>query len=134
MSATLEQEMDLLKRFKAARDHKEETAAIAADASKAFEKIKGELIQFLVDHGKPNVEYEGLGKASLTNHFQATVTEEHREEFFKWLEDQGMGAIIKRNVDYRTLSSTIKDLLGEGVDIPEYVKQSEYSNISYRAN
>lgn len=132
-NATIEQERELLARFKSTREHKESTAAVAADASKEHEAVKAELIKFLVDNGKPNVEYEGLGKASLTTHFSATVEEEHREKFREWLREKGYGAIIKEAIDYRTLSSTIKEMLKEGEDIPEYVKQSEFSNISYRA-
>lgn len=132
MTVTIEQEKDLLARFKSTREEKEASAAIAAQASKDHESVKMELIKFLVDNGKPNVEYEGLGKASLTNHFSATVDEEHKEKLREFLRELGYGAIIKETIDYRTLSSTIKELLKEGVDIPEYVKQSEFANIQYR--
>lgn len=132
MVSTIEQEKELLAKFKKTREIKEDTAATAAQASKDHEAVKAELIKFLVDNGKPNVEYEGLGKASLTQHFSATVDEEHRKEFFTFLDSIGYGAIIKETIDYRTLSTTVKELLKEGVEIPEYVKQSEYANIQYR--
>lgn len=132
MSVTIEEEKELLTRFKKTREIKEDTAATAAQASKDHEAVKAELIKFLVDHGKPNVEYEGLGKASLTQHFSATVDEENRNKLFTFLQEKGYGAIIKETIDYRTLSTTIKELLKEGLEIPEYVKQSEYTNIQYR--
>lgn len=131
-NATIEQEKELLARFKKTREIKEDAEATAAQASKDYEAVKYELIRFLVDHGKPNVEYEGLGKATLTNHFSAKVDEENREAFFSFLETQGYGALIKQTIDYRTLSTTVKELLKEGVEIPEYVIQSEYANIQYR--
>lgn len=131
-TATIEEERALLERFKETREKKESWAAFAADASKVHEAVKAELIKFLVDHGKPNVEYEGLGKASLTTHFTATVDEENKEALREFLRARGYGAIIKETIDYRTLSSTIKELLGEGEEIPEFVKQNQFSNISYR--
>lgn len=131
--------MDILKLiddYKELLDKKDELAEQTKANNKLIEDARNELSQAMIDAEMPKVSRNGF-LYSLQDKTKYNKKAGDSEEFFEFLEGEGLGDIIKRTVDARTLSSTISAVVEENDgELPEeyedYISVYQYYDISKR--
>lgn len=131
--------MDILKLiddYKELLDKKDELAEQTKANNKLIEDARNELSQAMIDAEMPKVSRNGF-LYSLQDKTKYNKKAGDSEEFFEFLEGEGLGDIIKRTVDARTLSSTIGAVVEENDgELPEeyedYISVYQYYDISKR--
>lgn len=131
--------MDILKLiddYKELLDKKDELAEQTKSNNKLIEDARNELSQAMIDAEMPKVSRNGF-LYSLQDKTKYNKKAGDSEEFFEFLEGEGLGDIIKRTVDARTLSSTIGAVVEENDgELPEeyedYISVYQYYDISKR--
>jgi vacuolar-type H+-ATPase subunit I/STV1 len=111
------------------------------------EKMEQEIAQIMVDNEKPSTIVDGYTYSLQETKMYSKKAEEKLEqlkeeegiEFFEVLREQGLGSIIKENVNAKTLQSTMKafeEELPDGEGLPEELEKclNIYSKIGiYKA-
>lgn len=131
--------MDILKLiddYKELLDKKDELAEQTKANNKLIEDARNELSQAMIDAEMPKVSRNGF-LYSLQDKTKYNKKAGDSEEFFEFLEGEGLGDIIKRTVDARTLSSTIGAVVEENDgELPEeyedYISVYQYYDIGKR--
>lgn len=131
--------MDILKLiddYKELLDRKDDLAEQTKANNKAIEDARNELSQAMIDAEMPKVSRNGF-LYSLQDKTKYNKRAGDSEEFLEFLEGEGLGDIIKRTVDARTLSSTIGAVVEENDGkLPEqfedYISVYQYYDISKR--
>jgi hypothetical protein len=126
----------LIDDYKELLDKKDELAEQTKANNKLIEDARNELSQAMIDAEMPKVSRNGF-LYSLQDKTKYNKKAGDSEEFFEFLEGEGLGDIIKRTVDARTLSSTIGAVVEENDgELPEeyedYISVYQYYDISKR--
>ena len=109
----------LIDSYKELLDRKDELAEQTKENNKAIEEARNALIQAMIDAEMPKVSRNGF-LYSLQDKTKYNKKAGDSEEFLEFLEGDGLGDIIKRTVDARTLSSTIGAVVEENDgELPE---------------
>lgn len=127
----------LIDEYKELLDTKDRLKQETTDNNKALEEKRQALSQAMIDAEMPKVSRNGYlySLQDKTNYSKKGDVDE--EEFFDVLEENGLGSIIKRKVDPRTLNSTIRGVVEEnGDELPEefveYLNVYQYYDVSKR--
>lgn len=128
--------LDLIDSYKELLDKKDELAEQTKENNKAIEEARNALSQAMIDAEMPKVSRNGF-LYSLQDKTKYNKKAGDSEEFFEFLEEEGLGSIIKRTVDARTLSSTIGAVVEENDgELPDqfedYISVYQYYDISKR--
>jgi len=128
--------LKLIDDYKELLDKKDELAEQTKANNKLIEDARNELSQAMIDAEMPKVSRNGF-LYSLQDKTKYNKKAGDSEEFFEFLEGEGLGDIIKRTVDARTLSSTIGAVVEENDgELPEeyedYISVYQYYDISKR--
>lgn len=131
--------MDILSKideYKELLDRKEALADQTKENNKAIEEARNELAKMMIDAECPKVSRNGF-LYSLQDKTKYSKKACDEEAFFSVLEESGLGGIIKRAVDARTLSSTMSEVVEEnGGELPEeyqeYIGIYQYYDIAKR--
>jgi hypothetical protein len=131
--------MDILKlidEYKALLDKKDELSAATKENNKEVEAKRDELAKAMIDAEMPKVSRSGY-LYSLQDKTKYNKRAGDEEEFFDFLENEGLGDIIKRKVDARTLSSAIGEIVEDNDgELPEgyedYISVYQFYDISKR--
>jgi hypothetical protein len=128
--------LKLIDDYKELLDKKDELAEQTKSNNKLIEDARNELSQAMIDAEMPKVSRNGF-LYSLQDKTKYNKKAGDSEEFFEFLEGEGLGDIIKRTVDARTLSSTIGAVVEENDgELPEeyedYISVYQYYDISKR--
>lgn len=120
---TQSKEMDLVFKYRDAKELLESRQLQLDDAKKMVENIETELIDLLQAEGKERTaKYEGVGFISLMSpKVYASCIKEKEEELFSYLRSEGREDMIRPTVNARTLSSYTKELMEEGKNVPECI-------------
>lgn len=120
---TQSKEMDLVFKYRDAKELLESKQLQLDDAKKMVENIETELIDLLQAEGKERTaKYEGVGFISLMSpRVYASCLKDNEEKLFSYLKGIGRDDMIRPTVNARTLSSLIKELIDEGKQVPECV-------------
>lgn len=120
---TKSKEMDLVFKYRYAKELLTKAENQHDEARKSVEEIEAELIDLLQAEGKERTaKYEGVGFISLMSpRVYASCLKDNEEELFSYLKGIGRDDMIRPTVNARTLSSLIKELIDEGKQIPECV-------------
>lgn len=120
---TQSKEMDLVFKYRDAKELLESKQLQLDDAKKMVENIETELIDLLQAEGKERTaKYEGVGFISLMSpKVYASCLKEKEEELFSYLRSEGREDMIRPTVNARTLSSYTKELMEEGKNVPECI-------------
>lgn len=126
----------LIDSYKELLDRKDELAEQTKENNKAIEEARNALSQAMIDAEMPKVSRNGF-LYSLQDKTKYNKKAGDSEEFLEFLEGEGLGDIIKRTVDARTLSSTIGAVVEENDgELPEqfedYISVYQYYDISKR--
>jgi hypothetical protein len=128
--------LKLIDDYKELLDKKDELAEQTKANNKLIEDARNELSQAMIDAEMPKVSRNGF-LYSLQDKTKYNKKAGDSEEFFEFLEGEGLGDIIKRTVDARTLSSTIGAVVEENDgELPEeyedYISVYQYYDIGKR--
>lgn len=128
--------LELIDNYKELLDKKEALAEETKANNKEVEEAKNALSQAMIDAEMPKVSRNGF-LYSLQDKTKYSKKAGDSEEFLGFLEQEGLGDIIKRTVDARTLSSTIGEVVEENNgELPEgygeYINVYQYYDISKR--
>ena len=126
----------LIDSYKELLDRKDELAEQTKENNKAIEEARNALSQAMIDAEMQKVSRNGF-LYSLQDKTKYNKKAGDSEEFLEFLEGEGLGDIIKRTVDARTLSSTIGAVVEENDgELPEqfedYISVYQYYDISKR--
>ena len=110
-----------------------ELVEMMADAKAKYEKAKAkasdayqwlEILRLVVIPNK--MEQENLenvttehGRVHLVSDLFASIPAPNREAAHQWLQEKGLGELIKPTVNASSLKAAIKELMKEGEEIPE---------------
>jgi len=116
-------EMDLVYKYRYAKELLEKSENQYAESKKAVEEIESEIIELLQAEGKERTaKYEGVGFISLMSpRVYASCLKEKEDDLFSFLKQEGRDDMIRPTVNARTLSSFVKELMDEGKPVPECV-------------
>lgn len=127
----------LIDKYKELLDKKDKLKQDTTDNNNAIEKARKKLSQAMIDAEMPKVSRNGFlySLQDKTNYSKKGEVED--EDFFDVLEENGLGSIIKRKVDPRTLNSTLNGVAKEnGDELPDefidYVNIYQYYDVSKR--
>lgn len=128
--------LELIDNYKELLDKKEALAEETKANNKEVEEARNALSQAMIDAEMPKVSRNGF-LYSLQDKTKYSKKAGDSEEFLGFLEQEGLGDIIKRTVDARTLSSTIGEVVEENNgELPEgygeYINVYQYYDISKR--
>lgn len=117
-------ERDLVIEYRDASKQHKKSEEEAKAASKLKEKAQFALIEYLEDKGaKSTAKYQGIGCVTLVKpRLYAQCNKEHEKKLFAFLKEQHREDLIKTSVHGGSLSSFIKECLGEGLELPEFIK------------
>lgn len=62
-------------------------------------------------------------RISLRNDLHAGYRKEDEPRVFEWLEEEGMGDIIRRTVHNSTLKAMVRERIADGKPLPEFITQ-----------
>jgi Asp-tRNA(Asn)/Glu-tRNA(Gln) amidotransferase A subunit family amidase len=116
-------EATLLKRFRDAKVLKKRSEELFENAKKELANVEAELIDVLLAQDKTaTATYEGIGSAQLgTPALYASCKVENREMLFDYLRTEKRDDLIKTNVNDKSLSSFVKELIENGKTPPPFV-------------
>jgi hypothetical protein len=101
--------LELGKKFRALKDQSEAKDDELKLINKAWDECEAELIQAMIDDCINSFDIEGVGKISLARSSFLSVNAQNKEKFYKYLQDSGNGALLKLDVNPRTLGAFLKD-------------------------
>lgn len=105
--------VELAREFHALKTKHEELTKQLKDLDEVWNSIEAELMEAMVEEGVSTIKVEGAGKFTLASEHYFSATAEKKPEFFKYLKENGHGALIKEDVNARTLGAFAKNLLTE---------------------
>lgn len=131
------QEFELVKEFHEIRSQRKELEAqleIVNEKAKAVEERILEV--FSAQDKKGSAKYEGLGWVTIGKpQIRASLTEEVRNDAFKYLRSIKRGDLIKETVNAKSLSTFVGSMLEEGKEIPGCIPYTLVTNaLAYDEN
>lgn len=130
----MDQERQLLEQYVAAK-RRYQAAKEEYEAAEKAMKIKEQIIVgMLIEKGATHTtKYEGFGFASLRKLEvkTASVPKPNEPEFFKFVEAEGHGDIVKLGIHPTTLRSFVKTMLEEEKDLPPYLFYQTQQKITF---
>jgi len=126
-------EKELVLKFKEAQDNKERMTRIKAQAEKDYEIAKANLVDYMNSKGiKRTATYEGIGFVGLDEpRLRAYVEVANRERLMDWLRSIDRPDVIREDVHMGTLSVFVKEWMGLGKELPDYVTTTIQSTAKF---
>jgi hypothetical protein len=116
----------LVKGLQASQLAIEEAEALLKECKETYAEFSEERIPDLMQElGLESIELSTGEKLKVENVFYAKIPSQRQEEAFKWLQDNGMGSVIKeevikkKGVHHQTLKAIVKERFEGGEPIPE---------------
>ncbi len=122
MEATLT-ERDLVIKFRDAKLKKDKADEAFEVARAEYDKCESELIEMLeARNATSTAKYEGIGHVSLAKpQLYASCRKEYEDKLFAYLSTQGRDDLIKQTVNPRSLSGFVKEIIDNGMTVPEFI-------------
>lgn len=105
--------VDLARRFYALKTTHAELKTKLDAIDKEWVAIENELMEAMVEEGVSTIKVDDAGKFTLASEHYFSATVENKPEVFEYLKKNGHGALIKEDVNARTLSAFCKNMLTE---------------------
>ncbi len=105
--------VDLARRFYALKTTHAELKTKLDAIDKEWVAIENDLMEAMVEEGVSTIKVDGAGKFTLASEHYFSATVENKPEVFEYLKKNGHGALIKEDVNARTLSAFCKNMLTE---------------------
>lgn len=119
-TATIDREKTLVEKFRAAQLLVEDLDIKKKAAMDELNKVENELMEMLEDEGKKSsAKFEGLGHVTIVKPtLWASIQKENQEVAFDFLRSVGREDMIRQTVHSGTLSSFVREMVGEGKTPP----------------
>lgn len=121
--AELITEVELVRRFRDAKDRLDKAEAEVEAAEKEYDELETWLMEVMMakDETKTS-EFEGLGHVTMwVPRLYPTVLVENQDQLFKYLREIGRGDLIKEQVHSGTLGTFICECFDKGVVLPRFI-------------
>jgi hypothetical protein len=109
----------LLTAFRQLQEHKKYLDSLSTDVEKLYQVLSYTIIPDIFQ--SRNVESMKIGGKNfiLSNRLHATITADQKEKAFEWLRKNGLEDIVQPNVNHKTLTSALGNLLEDkGISPP----------------
>ena len=103
--------LERAKRFFELKGQNEVAKDILKELSEKWDEAEKLLIEAMVEEGVNSVDLDGIGKFSMVTKNYLSVNAANKPGFLDYLKSSGNGAIIKEDVNPRTLTAFLKDHL-----------------------
>jgi len=92
-------------------------------ATEVVNRLESSLMEMMEDHDKSSTaQYEGVGKVVIRKpQLYANVLAENQDKLFGFLRDKDRQDMIKTKVSGGSLSSMVREMIGNGESIPEFI-------------
>lgn len=104
--------------------------SIKADEKKAqsyVDYIAKELLPDRMDQeGISSVKFEGIGRLQKSAQIQCSVRKDDKNSLHEFLREHGYGDMISETVHPSTLKAWAKELITDGIEVPEQVNVHHY--------
>jgi hypothetical protein len=108
----------LLRAFKALKEHKEALDGWTECLAKFYNQLSYETIPAAFERvGVDSVKLSGRNFV-VGVRFNASIPQDKQSEGFKWLEEHGLGALIRPSVNPKSLSSALSGYIEEHAEEP----------------
>lgn len=129
--------VSMIDQYKELLDMKDFLSEQTKNNNKKIEEARKELSQAMIDAEMPKISRNGYLYSLQDKTKYNKKGDIDEEEFFSILEENGLGSIIKRTIDSRTLSSTMEAVAEEndGVlpeEYEDYIGIYQYYDIAKR--
>jgi hypothetical protein len=104
---------DLVKKYAELEDRAEEQKAKLKAINDAWAEVETKLLEAMAEEGIKSTKLEGLGRFSLVTKNYLSVTAANKPSFFDYLKASGNGALLKEDVNPKTLTAFLKGHLEE---------------------
>ena len=113
--------IEAAKELGALRDQKEELEARLKEINKAKTELETQkLPKMMEDAEVEKMTIEGVGTLYTQAGVYASVLAADREMAYDWLRENGHGDIVKETVHHQSLTAWVKEMLGDGNEVPEF--------------
>lgn len=102
----------LVDEYKAALDEKDRLKQATTDNNKLIEEKRQALAQAMIEAESPRISRGGFSY-TLSEKTEYSKRACDEEEFFSFLEGEGLGGLIKRTVNATTLNSAMRQQVGD---------------------
>ena len=108
----------LLRAFKALKEHKEELDSWIEVLNKFYNQLSYETIPAAFERvGVDSIKLSGRNFV-VGVRFNASIPQDKQNEGFKWLEEHGLGALIRPTVNSKSLSSALSSYIEANAEEP----------------
>ena len=108
------------------RRSKDEAEAVLSAINAEYDVLRFEAIPECMDKaGIDRIQYEGIGRVSLTADVQVSTKTGAKEALFEWLRGRKLGDLIQPGINASTLKAFVKDRIKQGKDLP-----TEFLNVT----
>lgn len=116
-----EQLIEAAKELGRLRDQKEELEAELKVINKAKTELETQrLPQMMEDAEVEKMTIEGVGTLYTQAGVYASILASDRDKAYDWLREHGHGDIVKETVHHQSLTAWVKEMLGDGNQLPEF--------------
>ena len=125
--------VDLAKEFKELKGEVEEKEAELSDLKNSYDFIRFVLMPKVIEEAglSSPVKIAGVGKISLSSDAYVSVVPGQKEALYEWMEEHGLGDLIKPTLNASTLKAQVISLMLSGEDYPEaFVKVTPFVRAS----
>lgn len=104
-------------------DEKQELEGKLKDIGAKIKKLAEiEIPKLMEDAEITKVSFQGIGTLYLETKVRVSVLAEDKPGFIKWLKSHGHGAIVKEDVNPKTLESWGREILEQNESLPDVCK------------
>lgn len=119
----------MAQRLHALKNKKDTLEADLTEVNKEIDQLSRELAEAMETHKVTSFRVDGVGTVYITNKTRASVQAGAREEFFAWLDKEGMGALAVRAIHPKRLESLAKEFGEQGRQFPKFPDGSEMVSV-----
>lgn len=128
-------ERSLVEKFFNLGKKRRELDAVLKTINKEFKEVAMRLSEILNAQEKSaTATYEGIGYVSLSKpRVSASCAGENKERLFEFLNSVDRGDIIKTDVNARTLTTFVKEVLENpemGIELPDYINLNFFPDVN----
>jgi hypothetical protein len=103
------------------------------ELNRRFDEIRLRLIpEAMEEQGIKNINLDGIGLVYLTADLYTSVPSDKKEDFYEWLEDNGLRDLVTETVNSSTLKAWCKERIESGKQIPPMVEISPFTRASIK--
>jgi len=112
------------------RDMKDEVDALAKEVNKKIDHWKSKILTWIETTGAEQMNSAGAW-FKPTVKYSARINKDDRDAAHLWLRDIGEGDAIQESVHASTLKKLVKQFDEEGIEVPDSIKFSTYTDLKY---